>query len=77
MALKLDFEYWPEIEVNCSVLVQNDCKILNIKTMEELLRRAKNPDINFLNTFGEKSRREIEMIRQRIKEKKLTPPSYN
>ena len=77
MPLKLDFKYWPEITANCSVLVQNDCKILGIKTMEELLRKAENPDINFLDTFGGESQEEIEMIRKRIKEKKLVPPSYN
>ena len=77
MSLKLNFDYWPEIETNCSVLVRNSCIILGIKTMEELLRRAEKLDEEFLENFSEESIEEIETIREIIKEKKLVPPSYN
>jgi hypothetical protein len=73
----LTFEVWPEIETHCSVLVINNCKLLGIRSMEELLRRVENPDQDFLETFGARTRREIEEIRKRIKEKKLVPPNCN
>lgn len=77
MSLRLDFDYWPEIEPNCSVLVRNSCIILGIRTMEELLRRAEKLDVEFLENFSEESIEEIETIREIIKKKKLVPPSYN
>lgn len=64
----------PIDEIGFSVRVRNDCKILKVNQLFELVEKFKNKDQEFLEIFGKKSREEIKdkLLMKGIDIEKLT-----